>query len=53
MQKSIYYVSPYEIVPNLYQPRKHFDDESINELAQSIQVFGIIQPLSVRIVGRR
>lgn len=51
MQNTVYYVSPYEIVPNLYQPRKYFDEVGINELAQSISVFGIIQPLSVRRLG--
>ncbi|ADL54034.1 nucleoid occlusion protein [Clostridium cellulovorans] len=51
MQNTVYYVSPYEIVPNLYQPRKFFDEVGINELAQSISIFGIIQPLSVRRLG--
>lgn len=36
------------IVPNPNQPRKTFDDESIAELAQSIQQVGLIQPLVVR-----
>lgn len=36
------------IVPNPNQPRKSFDDESIAELAQSIQEVGLIQPLIVR-----
>ena len=30
------------------QPRKHFDDEALEELAESIRVHGIIQPLTVR-----
>lgn len=36
------------IVPNPAQPRKTFDDESINELAQSIKQVGLIQPIVVR-----
>jgi ParB family chromosome partitioning protein len=36
--------------PNPYQPRKHFDDESINELAASIKEHGVIQPIIVRSV---
>ncbi len=36
------------IVPNPNQPRKSFDDESIRELAQSIEQVGLIQPLMVR-----
>lgn len=45
------YVSPEKIMPNIYQPRKNFNEESINELAQSIKYYGIIQPLSVRKMG--
>lgn len=37
-----------EIRPNAFQPRKDFDEESIEELAQSIKENGIIQPLVVR-----
>ncbi len=51
MQSDITYIAPDLILPNLYQPRKKFDEESIEELAQSIKVYGIIQPLSVRKMG--
>ena len=36
------------IVPNPAQPRKTFDDDSIAELARSIEQLGLIQPLVVR-----
>lgn len=36
------------IVPNTSQPRTHFDNEAINELAQSIKENGLIQPIVVR-----
>lgn len=36
------------IRPNPYQPRKHFDVMSLNELSASIKEFGVIQPISVR-----
>lgn len=36
------------IVPNPNQPRTVFDDEALDELAQSIQQVGLIQPLLVR-----
>ena len=36
------------IVPNPAQPRKNFDEESIAELARSIEQLGLIQPLVVR-----
>ncbi|WP_017752006.1 nucleoid occlusion protein [Clostridium tyrobutyricum] len=48
MQKNINYISVDLISPNIYQPRKYFDEESLNELAQSIKSYGIVQPLSVR-----
>ena len=35
-----------EIEVNPFQPRQHFDKESINELAESIKVHGIIQPVT-------
>lgn len=37
-----------EIIPNKDQPRKTFDEGSIQELAQSIDQHGVLQPLLVR-----
>ena len=37
-----------EIEPNKEQPRKEFDNELLNQLAQSITKHGVIQPLTVR-----
>jgi len=37
-----------EIVPNKYQPRKNFDEEILNDLANSIRERGIVQPIIVR-----
>ncbi|WP_159888106.1 ParB/RepB/Spo0J family partition protein [Paenibacillus puerhi] len=39
-----------QLRPNPYQPRKHFNDESIQELASSIKEHGVIQPIIVRSV---
>ena len=36
---------------NPYQPRTHFDQEALQELAESIKVQGIIQPITVRKLG--
>ena len=36
-----------KIIPNQFQPRRHFDKESLQELADSIKEKGIIQPLVV------
>lgn len=37
-----------EIVPNPYQPRKHFDEEGIRDLAASIKRHGHLQPIAVQ-----
>lgn len=37
-----------EIEPNKSQPRKDFDEEALEELANSISMHGILQPLLVR-----
>ena len=37
-----------QIEPGLNQPRKHFDEEALAGLAESIRQHGIIQPLTVR-----
>lgn len=41
-------VSLNEIEPNRDQPRKDFDEEALSELAESIALHGVIQPLLVR-----
>ncbi|WP_100405877.1 nucleoid occlusion protein [Bacillus solitudinis] len=37
-----------DIVPNRFQPRTVFDEERIEELAQTIRTHGVIQPIVVR-----
>ncbi len=37
-----------EIEPNKNQPRKHFDQDAIDDLAESIRRYGLLQPLTVR-----
>ena len=40
------------IRPGQYQPRRHFDEAGLDELAASIKAQGLIQPIVVRDVGR-
>ena len=40
------------IQPGRYQPRRHFDDAALDELAASIKTQGLLQPLVVRAVAR-
>ena len=39
------------IQPNPSQPRREFDDEALQELADSIREIGIVQPISLRSTG--
>ena len=40
-----------QIEPNPFQPRVHFNENELRELAASIQEHGIIQPLTIRKIG--
>ncbi len=40
-----------DIEPNKAQPRKSFDEDAIAELAESIKIHGVIQPIIVRQAG--
>jgi ParB family chromosome partitioning protein len=40
------------IRPNPYQPRRKFDRASMEELCQSIQQYGVIQPINVRKISK-
>jgi ParB family transcriptional regulator, chromosome partitioning protein len=41
-------ISVTEIVPNQFQPRRVFDEAALQELAQSIRQYGVLQPVVVR-----
>jgi ParB family chromosome partitioning protein len=49
---NVQYIDIHEIKPNAEQPRVRFKEESINELAASIETHGVIQPLIVRASGK-
>lgn len=40
-----------KIEPNVGQPRKHFDETALQELAESIKTFGVVQPLILKDCG--
>lgn len=47
------YLKVAAISPDPDQPRRHFDDESLEELAASIREHGVVQPLVVTVHGDR
>ncbi len=46
-EDSIYWVEVEKIVPNPFQPRREFDEQKLHELADSVRMYGILQPLTV------
>lgn len=44
---SIFWVEVEKVVPNPYQPRREFDEGKLKELADSVRMYGILQPLTV------
>jgi len=47
-QPIVTYVPIKKISPNKFQPRRVFDDEALDELANSIRQYGILQPIVLR-----
>ncbi len=47
----IKYIQVDKIRPNPYQPRKFFEQSALEELASSIREHGLIQPITVRVIG--
>ncbi len=44
---SIFWVEVEKVVPNPFQPRREFDESKLKELAESIRMYGVLQPLTV------
>ena len=44
---AIFWVEADKIKPNPHQPRRQFDEDRLNDLAESIRQYGILQPLVV------
>ncbi len=53
IKKEIIHVNIDDIIPNRFQPRLTFDENALNELAESIKLHGIIQPLVLRQIGNK
>ncbi len=51
--EKIYLIDPALILPNPSQPRRVFDSDALEGLADSVKQFGILQPLTVREIRRR
>ena len=49
----IYYIPVEDIIPNRFQPRLAFDEKELNELANSIIKYGVIQPIVLRSIGEK
>jgi len=47
---SIYWVEVEKVVPNPFQPRREFDQNKLQELADSIRMYGVLQPLVVTVI---
>ncbi|KXL54161.1 nucleoid occlusion protein [Anaerotignum neopropionicum] len=47
-EKAVYQLPIEKIRPNPYQPRKYFNMTALEELAESITAYGILQPITVR-----
>lgn len=46
-EDSIFWVEVEKVVANPYQPRREFDENRLQELAESVRMYGILQPLTV------
>lgn len=47
LNDSIFWVDVEKVKPNPFQPRREFDDARLRELADSIRMYGVLQPLVV------
>lgn len=48
IENKIWFIGIDKLVPGVYQPRKNFNKESMQELADSIKQNGILQPIAIR-----
>ena len=48
LSNTVAFIAVNQVEVNPFQPRKEFDEEALNELAESLKVHGLIQPITVR-----
>lgn len=48
IEQEIVYLKVEQVAGNRYQPRRFFDNDSLEGLAKSIEEYGVMQPISVR-----
>ena len=48
LANSIAFIAVQQVEVNPFQPRKEFDEEAMKELAESLKIHGLIQPITVR-----
>ena len=51
-ERDLKYIDINDIKPNSAQPRKNFDEDKLEELAESIEQHGLIQPIVLRAAGQ-
>lgn len=50
-RSGLLYLRVDDILPNPVQPRSRFDEEALRELSESIRLYGVLHPLTVRLRG--
>lgn len=51
-RRKIEYIDTNQIVTGKFTVRKHFDTDKIERLAESVKIFGVLQPITVRKFGK-
>src|SRR3954462_6558830 len=47
VNNAVFWVEIEKVAPNPYQPRREFDEAKLRDLADSIRMYGVLQPLTV------
>ena len=53
MENEVRFLNMDDIIPNRFQPREIFDEQALNELAESIRQHGVLEPILVRPVSNK